>query len=118
MIPCLALHVNDFNGLSTNVWGTKWYYENNTFTCNARQGIITRVLPIFDLDVCFLPFFLGKEPLLLLDFTTVDLGVLLPKKKGKKQTSKSNIGKTFDFNGLSTNVWGTKWYMFVFYLFS
>ena len=33
----------DFNGLSTNVWGTKWYYENNTFTCNARQGIITRV---------------------------------------------------------------------------
>lgn len=33
----------NFNGLSTNPHGTKWYYENNSFTCRARAGIITRV---------------------------------------------------------------------------
>lgn len=33
----------NFNGLYTNKYGTRWYYENNSFTCNVRAGIVTRV---------------------------------------------------------------------------
>jgi hypothetical protein len=51
---------------------------------------------------CLYKFMKGSTPKSTVVKSSKSSGSL-PKKKGKKQTSKSNIGKTFDFNGLSTN---------------